>query len=91
MKDDTQNLKPTCNKAVFNVFIARKNERERESNQGKKNDIQALANCRNTLYLSLFLRICYLTSNLHFFKSKERKYNFFFIEKLWLSSSESPV
>ena len=24
MKDNTQNLKLTCNKAVFNVFIARK-------------------------------------------------------------------
>ena len=41
MKDDTQNLKPTCNKAVFNVFIVIRE---------KKNDIQALANCRNTLY-----------------------------------------
>ena len=77
MKNDPQNLKPTCNKAVFNVFIARKNERERESNQGKKNDIQALANCRNTLYLSLFLRICYLTSNLHFLRAKRENRTFF--------------
>ena len=56
----------------FQRLYREKNERERERIQGK-NDIQALANCRNTLYLSLFLRICYLTSNLHFFKSKERK------------------
>ena len=56
----------------FQRLYREKNERERESIQGK-NDIQALANCRNTLYLSLFLRICYLTSNLYFFKNKERK------------------
>lgn len=61
----------------FQRLYREKNERERESIQGK-NDIQALANCRNTLYLSLFLRICYLTSNFHFFLREKRENRTFF-------------
>lgn len=57
----------------FQRLYREKNERERESIQGK-NDIQALANCRNTLYLSLFSENMLLDIKFpFFFKSKERK------------------